>query len=143
MKSVSGLRALFAVGIILATSATLLAQKPGGNSAPKYDPANEMTIKGTVDDIKIVPGALEGVHLVVKSSPDQVILVHVAPEKFLKEMETSFNKGDVIEVVGCKIKDSDGNDELLARQITKGTDELQVRDKKGKPIWTMWNPGKN
>lgn len=142
MKSVSGLRALFAVGIILATSATLLAQKPGGNTAPKYNPANEVTIKGTVDDIKIVPGALEGVHLVLKS-PEQTILVHVAPEKFLKGMETSFSKGDVIEAVGCIIKDADGNDELLARQITKGTDELQVRDKKGKPIWTIWSPGKN
>lgn len=142
MKSVSGLRALFAVGIILATSATLLAQKPGGNTAPKYDPANEVTIKGTVDDIKIVPGALEGVHVMLKS-PTETILVHIAPEKFLKEMDTSFNKGDVIEVVGCKIKDSDGNDELLARQITKGTDELQVRDKKGRPIWTIWDPGKN
>jgi hypothetical protein len=139
---VSGLRALYVGAIILVISAVLPAQTPSGNTAPKYNAANEVTIKGTVDEVRIIPGALEGVHLMLKS-PNEAILVHVAPEKFLKEMDTSFSKGDVIEVVGCKIKDPDGADELLARQITKGTDELQVRDKKGKPIWTTWNPGKN
>lgn len=142
MKSVSGLRGLSVEAIILTISAVVLAQTPSGNTVPKYDPANEVKIKGTVDDIKIVPGALEGVHFVLKSSTE-TILVHVAPEKFLSEMETTFNKGDVVEVLGCKIKDPDGNDELLARQINRGTDELLVRDKKGKPIWTTWDPGKN
>lgn len=142
MKSVSILRALFVAPIILIISVSLLGQTPSGNTAPKYDPANEVKIKGTVDELKVVPGVLEGVHLVLKS-PNETILVHVAPERFLKEMETSFNKGDVVEVVGCKIKDSDGTDELLARQVTKGNDELQVRDKRGKPIWTTWDPGKN
>jgi hypothetical protein len=142
MKSVSSSRVLFVTAISLIVSAAVLAQTPSGNTAPKYDPANEVKVKGAVDDIKIVPGPLEGVHLVVKSS-DETILVHVAPENFLKEMGTTFNKGDVVEVVGCKIKASDGTDELLARQVTKGTDELQVRDKKGKPVWTTWSPGKN
>ncbi len=140
MKSVSGLRALYVVAIILAISSVLLAQKPNGSTAPKYDPKNEVTIKGTVDDIRIVPGALEGVHLMVKS-PTETILVHVAPEKFLKELETSFSKGDEVAVVGCKIKDADGNNELLARQVTKNNNELVLRDKKGTPIWVLWNPG--
>jgi len=142
MRSVSSLKALFVAAIILAISAVILAQTPSGNTAPKYDPTNEVKVKGTVDDVRIVPGALEGVHLVLKSA-NETILVHVAPEKFLKEMDTAFNQGDAVEVIGCKIKDPDGSDELLARQVTKGTDELQVRDKKGKPIWTTWDPGKN
>jgi hypothetical protein len=140
MKSVSSVRALFAAAIILVTSAALWAQKPGDNTAPKYDAKNEVTLKGTVDDIKEVPGPLEGVHLVLKSDTE-TILVHVAPDKFLKEMDTSFNKGDVLEIVGCKVKDADGSDELLARQITKANNELMLRDKKGTPIWVLWNPG--
>ncbi len=140
MKSVSSLRVLFVVAIILAVSVALLAQKPNANTAPRYNAASEVTIKGTVDDIRTVPGPLEGVHLVLKSA-DETILVHVAPEKFLKELETSFVKGDEIEVVGCKIKNADGNDELLARQLTKNNNELVLRDKKGTPIWVLWNPG--
>lgn len=140
MKSVSSSRVLFAAAIILIASAAVWAQKPGDNTAPKYDSKSEVTIKGTVDDLKEVPGPLEGVHLVLKSDTE-TILVHVAPGKFLKEMETSFNKGDVLEVVGCKVKNSDGNDEFLARQITKANNELVLRDKKGIPIWILWNPG--
>jgi DNA/RNA endonuclease YhcR with UshA esterase domain len=141
MKSVSSSRALFVGAIILAISGALWAQKPNGNTAPKYDIKNEVTVKGTVQDIKTVPGPLEGVHLLLKTETE-TILVHVAPEKFLSEMETSFNKGDVLEVVGCKIKDADGSDELLARQITKSNNnEIVLRDKKGTPVWTQWNPG--
>jgi DNA/RNA endonuclease YhcR with UshA esterase domain len=142
MKSVSSSRVLFAGATILVMSVALWGQKPNGNSAPKYDTVNEVKIKGTVDDVKTVPGAMEGIHVVLKSE-NETILVHIAPEKFLKEMETTFIKGDTIEVVGCRIKDADGNDELLARQINKGTDELLLRDKKGRPVWATWNPGKN
>jgi hypothetical protein len=140
MKSVSSLKALLVVVVSLAISAAVLAQTRNGNTAPKYDAKNEVTIKGTVDDIKEVPGPLEGVHLVLKSDTE-TILVHVAPGKFLKEMDTSFNKGDMLEIVGCKVKDADGSDELLARQITKTNNELVLRDKKGIPIWVLWNPG--
>lgn len=140
MKSVSSLKALLVVMVSLVISVAVLAQTPNGNTAPKYDSKNEVTIKGTVDDIKEVPGPLEGVHLVLKSDTE-TILVHVAPDKFLKEMDTSFNKGDVLEIVGCKVKDADGSDEFLARQITKANNELVLRDKKGTPIWVLWNPG--
>lgn len=141
MKSVLSLKALLVVVTSLAVSVAVSGQRPSGNTAPKYDSKNEVTVKGTVDDIKEVPGPLEGVHLVVKSDTE-TILVHVAPDKFLKEMETSFNKGDVLEIVGCKVKDADGSDELLSRRITKANNnELVLRDKKGTPIWILWNPG--
>jgi hypothetical protein len=142
MKSQPSLKVLFVGVIVLLVTATMLwAQKPGGSPGPKYNAANETTIKGTVEEIKIVPGAMEGVHLMLKSGTETTF-VHVAPEPFLKEMETEFAKGDQLEIVGCKIKAEDGSDELLSRQITKNGSELVVRDKKGTPIWALWNPGK-
>lgn len=141
MRSMPGLRVPFAIAIILAATTFLWGQAQNASTARKYDPKNEMTVKGTVEDIKVVPGAMEGIHLVLKSE-EQSILVHIAPEKFLKEMETEFSKGDQLEVIGCKIKDEEGNDELLARQVTKSGDQLLLRDKRGTPIWALWDPGK-
>jgi hypothetical protein len=142
MRIQPSLKALFAgVTVLLVTSTVLWAQKPAGARGPKYDIANEIKIKGTVEEIKVVPGPMEGIHLVLKNGTE-TNLVHVAPEKFLKEMDSEFVKGDQLEVVGCKIKAEDGSDEVLSRQITKNGNELMLRDKKGTPIWALWDPGK-
>lgn len=142
MRTQSGLKALFFVAIAVILSATLLwAQKPT-NIGPKYDATTETTLKGTVEEIKVVPGPGEGEHLVVKSG-DQSVLVHVAPGTFLKEMDVEFAKGDDVEVVGSKIKNAEGQDEILAREVTKKNNSLVLRDKKGVPIWVIWDPGKS
>ena len=141
MKSPPNLKALFAGVIVLLVTATMLWGQKSANLGPKYNSASEATIKGTVEDIKVVPGAMEGIHLVVKNDTE-TILVHVAPEKFLKEMDSQFAKGDQVEVIGSKIKAEDGTDELLAKQIEKSGNQLLLRDKKGTPIWAVWSPGK-
>ena len=141
MKSLPNSRALFAGVIVLLVTATALWGQKSGSLGPKYNLANETTIKGTVEDLKVVPGAMEGIHLVVKNETE-TILVHVAPEKFLKEMDSQFAKGDQVEVMGSKIKAEDGTDELLARQIVKSGNQLLLRDKKGTPIWALWSPGR-
>lgn len=142
MRIQPSLKALFVgVTVLLLTATALWAQKANGGFGPKYSTTNEITIKGTVEEIKVVPGAMEGIHLVLKNGTDTT-LVHVAPERFLKEMDSEFAKGDQLEVVGCKIKAEDGTDEFLSRQITKNGNELMLRDKKGTPIWAIWDPGK-
>jgi hypothetical protein len=87
-----------------------------------------------------VPGELEGVHLVVKTET-KTVLVHVAPSEFLKEIDTSFNKGDQVEVVGAKVPDAP-EEEILAREITDGSNTSTLRDNKGIPIWAGWKPSK-
>lgn len=135
-------KVLFVGGIFLLATATMLwAQSSSGTTGSKYDVKNEIKVSGTVEEVKLVPGAKEGVHLILKSGTD-AYLVHVAPEKFLKEMETDFAKGDELNILGCKVKDDDGSDEVLARAITKNGNELMLRDKKGTPIWALWDPGK-
>ena len=141
MKSLPNSKALFAGVIVLLVTATALWGQKSANLGPKYNLANETTIKGTVEDLKVVPGAMEGIHLVLKNETE-TILVHVAPEKFLKEMDSQFAKGDQVEVIGSKIKAEDGTDELLARQIVKSGNQLLLRDKKGTPIWALWSPGR-
>lgn len=142
MKRSHNLKALLAIASILILSVTVLsAQKTGSQTVgQKYDLTTETKLKGTVDEVKVVPGPSEGVHLMLKSGTETT-LVHVAPEAFLKEMDVTFDKGDQIELLGSKIK-VDGQDEVLAREITKNGNQLTLRDKKGMPIWSVWDPGK-
>jgi hypothetical protein len=111
------------------------------NTGPKYDTANEVKLKGTVEDIREVPGDYEGIHLVVKTDKGDV-LVHVAPASFLKDIDTSFKKGDEVQVVGSKAPQQGNEEEVLAREITVGTNTCTLRDDKGVPVWAGWKSGK-
>lgn len=142
MKRSHTLRALFVVAIILMLSeVALCAQKTGSQTiGRKYDLTTETKLKGTVDEVKIIPGPAEGLHLMVKSGTD-LLFVHVAPESFLTEMDFAIHKGDSVEVIGSKIK-VDGQDEILAREIIDSGNDMTFRDKKGTPVWSVWDPGK-
>jgi hypothetical protein len=111
-------------------SSVALSQAP-----PKYDPATETTLKGIVEELKLVPpsGAKPIVYLVLKSNPDtgQVFL---CPKKFLDDMGVAFKADDAVEVTGSQVK-QDGANLLLAREVVKGGETLTLRFKDGKPAW--------
>jgi len=113
-----------------------LGQKSPRNT-PKYDVANEVTIKGVVEEVKEfqcpVSGALDG-HITVKTDDGKTFLVHLASPKFLKEYDISFAKGDRVEVLGAKAKVGEQED-ILARKIERGNQDFLFRDKDGKPLW--------
>lgn len=109
-------------------------------TGPKYDLANQVKIKGIIEDIREIPGNFEGTALVVKTDTGTV-LVHLAPASFLKEINASFAKGDQVEVAGAKAPNS-SEEEILAREITVGTNTVTLRDDKGIPVWAGWNPAK-
>jgi len=121
-------------GLLLSAAWAQTASKTG----PKYDVKNEVKVKGVIEDIREVPGPFEGTRLVVKTE-SKTVLVHVAPAGFLKEIDTAFNKGEQIEVVGCKAPDAP-EEEILAREITVGQNTTTLRDEKGVPVWAGWKP---
>lgn len=121
---------------------SVLAQKPAGEpgankvSSPKYDFATETTLKGTVEEVRLIPGPNEGTHVMLKTA-SETVLVHIAPPEFLKEFEFPVNKGDQLQVTGSKLM-IDGQEEVLAKEITKENNSFTLRDKKGVPVWTAW-----
>lgn len=134
-------RTWFVIVLLFVAVANVAGQKTK-DTGPKYDVANEIKIKGVVDEVREVPGNFEGTHLVVKTETTTV-LVHVAPAAFLKEIDTSFAKGDQVQVVGAKATTTTGpEEEILAREITVGTNTVTLRDDKGIPVWADWNPSK-
>jgi hypothetical protein len=129
-------RFILAVGILVVLTVTLAwVQVPA--SAPKYDVANEVTIKGVVQEVKDfqcpVSGGM-GAHLVVKTDKG-LVTVHLALSKFLSEYGLGFAKGDEIEIIGVKAKVGNDENAILARKIERGNQSFTFRDKNGKPLW--------
>jgi hypothetical protein len=116
--------------IVLLAFIVVHAQAP----APKYDKSSEVKVKGVIEEVKTA--ADNTVHVTLKN--DKGLLdVMVAPEKFLREMEITFAKGETIEVVGSQLT-VDGNPLMLAREVTRNGDVMVMRDEKGKPVWVGW-----
>lgn len=129
---------VFATVLCVLLANYVLAQD-ASKPAPKYDPKTETKLKGTIDEIKIVPGNDEGEHFILRPATGDPILVHVCPEAFLKAMETSYAKGDQVEVVGSKVVSREGENEILAKEVTKDNASFTLRDNKGVPVWKGWN----
>ena len=125
----------FALALVVLPAYAAFADKNA--SVPKYDKATEAVFKGVIDEVKDrecpISGGM-GAHLMLKLSDGQLLEVHLATSKFVKEYELVFSKGDEIQVTGAKIKFED-KDAILAREIKKGNDVFVFRDKEGKPVW--------
>ena len=117
---------------------TTPAPSPISNlTAPQYNPSTEITLKGTVTEIsdRVCPisGGM-GFHFILKTADAKTIEVHVATSKFVKDFEMGVKVGDQVEVLGSKVK-FEGEDTIMARQITRGNDVFVFRYKDGKPAW--------
>jgi hypothetical protein len=124
---------VIALIVLMASAPRLEAGKPAG---PRYDPATEVRLKGVITEVKEfecpVSGGM-GAHLTLKTA-DKSVMVHIALSKFLKDYEMSFEKGQEVEVLGSKVM-MDGEEVILARQVTRGQSTFTFRDEKGKPLW--------
>ena len=132
MQPLASYKRVSAVALIVLT--TLLALSAQTPAPPKYVKSSEVKVKGVVEEVKT---AADGnVHLTLKT--DKGLLdVFIAPEKFLKEMEITFAKGDALEVLGSLVAAGEAP-LLLAREVTRGGDVMMVRDDNGKPVWVGW-----
>ncbi len=136
MKALYRALSLFVIVAALALAAGAAGPKPQANGAPKYDPATETTLKGTVQEIKTFAckiGGPNGYHLELKTDQG-VIEVHVAAGKYMTDYEFQFAVGDEVSVTGSLVQ-MDGKDAVLARVIKKGQTSYVFRDKAGNPLW--------
>lgn len=118
-------------------SITALAQT--SKTGPKYDKTKEVTVKGTVTEVREAAAPTDPVFLSVKAS-DKISTVQLAPKGYLQEIDCWIKVGDTVEVTGAKV--TDPADEIIARQVVFGNNTMVLRDDKGVPIWETWKPGK-
>jgi len=125
---------LFVFLAVLASAALSVATASAQSALPKYDLATETKMKGTIQELKLPEkGAKEAARLTLKSG-DTTVDVYLCPKSFLDDMGSNLAKGDEVNLTGSKVK-QDGADLILAREVSKGSDTLVLRDDKGKPVW--------
>lgn len=131
---------LAAVLLFLAGPPVAFAQAGMGQGRPGaryYNPSTEVTVKGTVEQVREVTGrrrGWNGTHLTLRTAKE-TFDVHLGPSSFLAEKGFKFAKGDQIEVTGSKVK-YNGAEALIARQVKKEGKTLVLRDARGIPEWS-------
>jgi hypothetical protein len=124
-------RTILIVGV-LAMAGFAMPQRP---YARYYDPAKEITVQGTVQEVLPAQrGAATGIHLKVKW-PDGILEVRIGPAWFIEQKQITFAAGDQIEATGVPTATNTG-EAFIARTVKKGGSLLVLRDANGFPLWS-------
>ena len=117
--------------VLVAGDAAAQGRRGGGQGPANYSVAAEMTVKGTVEDVK--PGPGQGTHVMLKTS-DATLELALGPTWYQTQKKYELAKGDHIDVIGAKSQVS-GREVLVVREIKKGSETMTFRDAKGFPMW--------
>jgi len=102
--------------------------------ASLYNAANEVSMKGVVSEVRdfacpVSEGEM-GTHVMLQTS-DGVVQVHLAPSRIMRSQQLKFAPGEEITVLGSKVR-MFGHNDIIARQIVRGNEQLFFRDTEGK-----------
>ena len=124
------------------SSCNLYSQKewgPGSKYNNIYDVNTVETISGKVIKIdKIYPdkNTSYGVHMVLSTSSGDVS-VHLGPGWYIENQDVQINTDDNVTVTGSRVA-YEGNQVIIAKEVTKGDLVLKLRDDSGYPLWSGW-----
>ena len=132
----STLLALVLGALVVLVAPGQMQKKSEDHAVPRYDPAQEVKVKGVILEVKNydcpISGTL-GAHLALQTG-EGVVEVHLAPASFLSEYKINFVKGEKVVILGTKVTFHDVP-ALLARRVTQDQNEYFFRDAKGRPLW--------
>ncbi len=105
-----------------------------------YNPSTVETVSGTVESVdQFTPmkGMYYGIHVMLKTDKE-VISVHLGPAWFINKQGLNIQKGDTIEVKGSRVT-YQGQPALIAAEVKKGGNTLELRNSAGIPVWSRSN----
>ncbi len=117
-----------------------------GMHGKAFNPSTVKTITGTVESVgSFKPegapaGAAGGLRLRVKTTSGQTVIVYAGPVSFAEQKDFFVMPGDQITITGSETK-MRSRSVILASELKKGDKTLQLRDKSGKPLWSMGSMG--
>ena len=108
-----------------------------GSYSRLYDPHTVVTVSGRVVSVEKVAyrsGRSYGIHLLLKTASEE-ISVHLGPSWFIDRQSLKIAPNDTIEVTGSRVT-YDGKPAIIAAEVKKGSETLELRDSNGYPKWS-------
>ena len=118
----------------------------GGRHAMSFNPSTVKTITGTVESVgsfkpEAAPaGVSPGLRLRVRTAEGQFVTIYAGPVSYAEQKEFYVMPGDQITITGSETKIR-SRTVILASELKKGTQILELRDKSGKPLWAAGPQG--
>jgi sporulation protein YlmC with PRC-barrel domain len=113
-----------------------------GMHGKAFNPSTVKTITGTVESIGsfkpegAAAGTTGGLRLRVKTTGGQTVIVYAGPVSYAEQKEFFVMPGDQITITGSEAKIR-SRSIMLASELKKDGKTLELRDKSGKPLWSM------
>jgi len=129
-RALACLAACMLLAAVAAQATAAKAPSVGRGFGFAYDPAHEVTLVGTVQELVTHPahGNPPGLHVLVSSS-GKLVDAHLGP--FLsKENQQSLHTGQLVQIIGVH-EQVHGRDILLARQLVFAGRQVTVRNERG------------
>jgi hypothetical protein len=107
-----------------------------------YDVKTVETVAGTVvrlEQITPMHGMSAGVHMILKTDAGE-LSVHLGPAWYIERQDVKLEAGDAVEVKGARAT-ALGKPTLIAAEVKKGDEVLQLRNNAGVPVWSGWRRG--
>jgi len=109
-----------------------------------YNPSTVVTVSGTVAALSRTtpkrPGQQPNVRLTLQT-PQGPINIQLGPAAFVEQQPVRLAVGDLVEVTGSQVN-TGRRTRIIAAQINKGGQVLQLRDGAGRPLWRGLGPGR-
>lgn len=121
------------IGVVMAIAGLLSASNIAAQR--NYDPKTVETIQGKVVSVEKNPskGRAYGIHLVLQTDKE-TISVHLGPSWYVEKQTPHIEPNDTVTVTGSRLT-VDGKPAIIASQVKKGNDVLNLRDENGIPAW--------
>ncbi len=135
------------MGYVAPEQAQAAAEKAWGAEsavARQFDATKVKTFEGTVQSVGTfqpegaAPGMAQGLRLRVQTSDGKLMTVHAGPRWFARQQDFHIMPGDKISVTGSDMKIG-WRSVIVASQIKKDGETLQLRNETGQPQW-KWQP---
>ncbi len=97
------------------------------------------TFEGKVTKVRTFcpfDGMHDGVYLLLQTTRE-VVDIHLGPSWYVNHQDFRIQRGDHVTVKGARILFGDGS-AVMAIEIVKGEEALQLRGTEGYPAWIAW-----
>lgn len=128
---------MLCVALCVVVGSLLQAQERRGGGPP-YNPADEVTVSGTVVNVETftppdnIARAL--LNITVEGKP---LIIILGPQEWFASQRFSFEKGASVAVTGLTGSRLDSKPAMLPRAVKVGTRTLTIRNAKGVAMWEV------